>query len=106
MRYISLERIVEQSKESYYDTLYVASQGWHEGRHDILPWTEYLLGTILAAYREFEGRFGRISSGVGSNTDMVLNDIDGMVADFGIGDLERACPLVSRDMIRHVLVTL
>lgn len=105
-RYVSLERIVEQSKESYYDTLFVSSQGWHEGEHNILPWTEYLLGTILAGYREFEGRFGLISSGVGSKTDMILNAIDGMIADFSISDLERSCPMVSRDMIRHVLVTL
>jgi Fic family protein len=47
-RYVSLERIVEQSKQSYYDTLYVSSQGWHEGRHDVLPWTEYFLSTVLA----------------------------------------------------------
>jgi Fic family protein len=105
-RYISLERIVEQSKESYYDTLYVSSQEWHDGTHDILPWTEYLLATILAAYREFEGRFGRISSGSGSKTDMVLNAIDGMIADFSVSDLERSCPMVSQDMIRHVLATL
>ncbi len=105
-RYISLERIVEQSKESYYETLYISSQGWHEGNHDILPWMEYLLSTILAGYREFEGRFGKISSGAGSKTDMILNAIDGMIADFGISDLERSCLMVSRDMIRHVLVTL
>jgi Fic family protein len=105
-RYISLERVVEQSKESYYDTLYVSSQGWHEAAHDILPWTEYLLGTILAAYREFEGRFGRISSGAGSKTDMVLNAIEGMVADFSVADLARACPMVSLDMIRHLLAKL
>ncbi len=105
-RYISLERIVEKSKESYYDTLYVASQGWHDGTHNILPWTEYLLSTILAAYRDFEGRFGRISSGPGSKTDMILNAIDGMIADFSVGDLERSCPTVSQDMIRHVLATL
>lgn len=105
-RYVSLERIVEQSKESYYDTLFVSSQGWHEGEHNILPWTEYLLGTILAGYREFEGRFGLVSSGVGSKTDMILNAIEGTIADFSISDLERLCPTVSRDMIRHVLVKL
>ena len=102
-RYVSLERIVEQSKESYYDTLFVSSQGWHEGEHNILPWTEYLLGTILAAYREFEGRFGRISTGAGSKTDMVLNAIEGMIADFSVADLARACPMVSQDMIRLLL---
>lgn len=105
-RYISLERVVEQSKGSYYDTLYVSSQGWHEEEHNIMPWTEYLLGTILAAYREFEGRFGRISTGAGSKTDMVLNAIEGMIADFSVADLERACPMVSQDMIRHLLAKL
>lgn len=105
-RYISLERIVEQSKESYYETLYISSQGWHEGKHDILPWMEYLLSTILAGYREFEGRFGKISSGPGSKTGMLLNAIDGMIADFSISDLERTCPMISRDMIRHLLAKL
>ena len=37
-RYISLERIVEESKETYYEALYKSSQGWHEGRHDLRPW--------------------------------------------------------------------
>ena len=43
-RYISLEMLVERSKESYYDTLQQSSQGWHEGKHTLLPWTEYFLG--------------------------------------------------------------
>lgn len=102
-RYISLERIVEQTKESYYDTLYESSQGWHEGRHDVLPWMEYLLSTILGAYREFEGRMGRVTKGHGSKTDMVLNAIDGFIADFALSDLENACPTVSRDWIRALL---
>jgi Fic family protein len=102
-RHISLERIVEQTRESYYETLLKASQGWHEGRHDAMPWMEYFLSTILAAYREFENRLGRISSGHGSKTDMVLNAIDGFIGEFSISDLEKTCPTVSRDMVRHVL---
>lgn len=102
-RYISLERVVEQSKESYYDTLYRASQGWHEGRHDALPWIEYCLATILAAYREFEARLGKISCGHGSKTDMVVNAIDGFIGEFSISDLEQACPSVGRDWIRTLL---
>jgi hypothetical protein len=102
-RYISLERIVEQTRESYYDTLFKSSQGWHEGTHDALPWVEYLLSTILAAYREFENRLGRISSGHGSKTDMVLNAIDGFIGDFSISDIEKACPTVGRDWIRTLL---
>lgn len=105
-RYISLERIIEQTKESYYDTLYVSSQSWHEGKHDVWPWTEYFLSTILAAYGEFESRFGKISKGRGSKTDTVKNAIEGFVADFSLTDIEKACPLVSRDMIRRVLFDL
>jgi Fic family protein len=53
-RYISLERIIEQTKESYYETLQSSSVGWQEGSHDIMPWFHYFLTTIHAAYREFE----------------------------------------------------
>ena len=102
-RYVSLERIIEQTKESYYDTLYHSSQDWHEGRHDVLPWTEYFLSILLAAYAEFEGRFGKIGKGKGSKTDMIRNAVNGFIADFTIMEVERACPKVSRDMIRHVL---
>jgi Fic family protein len=71
-RYISLERVVEESKESYYDTLYRSSQGWHEGRHTLVPWTEYFLGTMLAAYKEFENRVGILTDGRGAKTELVL----------------------------------
>jgi len=102
-RYISLERIIEQTKESYYETLLMSSQGWHKGKHDSLPWVEYALSTILAAYTEFEGRFTRVSSGRGSKTDIVLNAIESHIGDFGIADIEKASPAVSRDMMRHIL---
>lgn len=102
-RYISLERIVEQTKESYYDTLYRSSQGWHNGKHDSLPWVEYFLSTILAAYREFEARVGAVSSGHGSKTEMVVSAIDSFIGDFTISDIEKACPAVGRDWIRTLL---
>jgi Fic family protein len=53
-RYISLERIVEQSKANYYEALQTSSAGWHEGSHDIIPWLQYFLSTIHTAYREIE----------------------------------------------------
>ncbi len=103
VRYISLERIVEKTRESYYETLYRSSQGWHEAQHDVLPWLEYFLSILLSAYQEFEQRLGRISTGYGSKTDMVLNAIDGFIGDFSLSDLERACPAVGRDWIRKLL---
>lgn len=65
-RYISLERIVEESKETYYDALYKSSQGWHKGRHDLRPWWNYFLGMLTAAYKEFEDRVGTITSARGA----------------------------------------
>ena len=58
-RYISLERIIEQNRESYYEALQTSSIGWHEGNHDIMPWVHYFLSMIHMAYREYEERAGR-----------------------------------------------
>jgi hypothetical protein len=60
----------------------------------------------LAAYDEFESRFGRVRKGRGSKTETVKNAIDRFVTDFSLTDIEKACPLVSRDMIRRVLFDL
>lgn len=102
-RYISVERIIEDSKESYYDVLRRSSQGWHEGKHDIKPWWEYFLGTIISAYSELEERIGVITKGRGAKTNLVQSAVDHMPSVFGISDIERACPTVGRDMIRVVL---
>lgn len=55
-RYISLERITEDTKLGYYEALERSSHGWHEGEHDVLPWLEYFWGVLEAAYAEFEER--------------------------------------------------
>ncbi len=102
-RYVSLERIVENSRESYYDALYQSSQGWHESRHTLLPSAEYLLGTVIAAYRLLEERTPKIGFVRGAKTELVLEAIRSLPDGFRIGELERACPQVSRDMIRVVL---
>lgn len=102
-RYISLERIIEDSKESYYDVLHKASQKWHDGHHDVKPWWEYFLGTVIRAYSELEERVGVIIKGRGAKTNLVQSAVDNMPSRFGISDIERACPSVGRDMIRVVL---
>ncbi len=61
------------------------------------------LSTIVAAYREFEARLERTSSGHGSKTEIVLNAIGGFIGDFSLSDIERACPAVGRDWIRTLL---
>ncbi len=105
-KYISLERIVEQSKDTYYESLNKSSQNWHQAKHDMNPWLHYFLGTVLAAYKEFEDRAGNLRPGRGAKTQMITQAIEGQTGEFGIADIERACPAVSRPMIRVVLESL
>jgi Fic family protein len=102
-RYISLERIFEESRETYYDTLEASSQGWHEGTHDIHPWLRYFWGVLLRAYREFEERVGTITTSRGAKSAHIRRVIDRKVGPFAISDVEAECPGISRDMIRVVL---
>jgi Fic family protein len=105
-RYISLEKIIESSKESYYETLHKASQGWHDGTHVIEPWIEYFLGALVAAYKEFEQRVGNVSSSPGAKTDAVRHAVESMLGDFTARDIHDRCPHASIDLVRDVLGTM
>lgn len=102
-RYISLERLVEESREEYYEALHRSSVDWHEGRHDLLPWLNYFLAILYRASREFEERAGHVKSPPGAKTALVQAAVNNFAGRFSLGDLEHACPGVSRDMIRRVL---
>ncbi len=102
-RFISLERIFEESKESYYETLEASSQGWHEAAHNIAPWLEYFWGALLRAYKEFEERVGTIERGRGAKGDRVRSEILKRQLPFSISEVEEACPGISRDMVRVIL---
>ena len=105
-RFISIERIFEESKESYYETLETSSQGWHEAEHDIAPWLDYFWGALLRAYKEFEERVGTINRGRGAKGDRVRAEIRKRNLPFSISEIEQACPGISRDMVRVVLRTM
>jgi Fic family protein len=102
-RYISIERIIEQNKERYYETLEESSTGWHEAGHDPWPYINHLLFVLKTAYRELEERLERTPSPRGAKTEMVEAAINAMQGEFSLAGLERVCPNVSRDMIRRVL---
>jgi len=105
-RYISLERLVEQSKEDYYEVLNRSSQRWHEGRHELTPWMNLLLAVVRRGYVEFEQRAGQVKAPRGAKTDLVQAAIEAQSGPFRVSDIQHACPGVSLDMIRQVLKNL
>lgn len=102
-RYISLERLTEDSKEDYYECLNRSSARWHEGRHDLTPWLDFFLAIVRRGCAEFEQRVGQVRAPRGAKTALVHAAIDSFPGPFAIGELERQCPGVSRDMLRHLL---
>jgi len=102
-RYISLERIIEQSKDRYYDTLKTSSQGWHDGKHDPWPYINYLLFTLKALYQELESRYENTALPLGEKTETVRQAVAQFKEPFHITELHKQCPEVSLDMIRKVL---
>jgi Fic family protein len=102
-RYISLERLIEESKEDYYAVLQASSAGWHEGKHDLLPWLNYFLAVVRRACLQLEERAGQVKSPRGAKTALIEAAIERLVGQFGLADVERVSPGVSRDMVRRVL---
>ena len=102
-RYVSLERLVEQNKARYYETLEQSSERWHEGAHDPWPYVNFVLSIMKTAYRDFVERVGEVTAPRGSKTARVLAAIKRLSGDFTVAQVEQACPGVSRDMVRRVL---
>lgn len=102
-RYISLERLIEENKDRYYETLETSSQGWHEGKHDPWPYIHFVLYILKTAHKEFERRVGDVAVPRGAKTDRIHDAVNAFPGEFTILDLERACPGISRDMVRRVL---
>ncbi len=106
-RYISLERLVEENKDRYYETLEMSSEGWHDGKHNPWPYINFVLSIMILAYRGFVARVGEVKAPRGEKRETVLKGINllmkGPKSVFTLRELEQVCPGVSRDMVRHVL---
>ena len=105
-RYVSLERLTEETREDYYEALHASSQGWHEGRHDLVPWLGDFLGVLRRAWQELEARAGAAPSQRGAKAERVLRAVQAQSGGFTLSDIQRACPGVGRDWIRRQLADL
>jgi Fic family protein len=102
-RYISLERLIEQNKERYYETLKLSSEGWHRGKHDPWHYINFVCFILKSAYKEFEARLVRLPRLRGEKTALVHDALRSFSQDFSVADILGKCPGVGIDMIRRVL---
>ncbi len=103
-RYISLERLIGDAKQTYYDALQAAGRGWHEDKHEIRSWLVYFLGILVAAYAEFESRCEVVRGGRGSKLAAVHQFVRTNVSDeFTIEELRQAVPGVSDSYLNKTL---
>lgn len=106
-RYISIEKHIEKTKPSYYDALQIASVGWHDGTNSPEPFIKYMLGVILACYREFEDRVDALSKPdkdgkvlvKSSALDIVRAAAESRIGKFTKQEILNICPTLSRSSV-------
>lgn len=101
-KYISLESKIAQAKDLYYDALNRSQAGWHEGGEDTIPFIKYLLGTILAAYKDFKDRFSIVETKLPA-IDMVRKATQNKIGRFNKQDILELCPSLSISSIEGSL---
>ncbi|MBW0594880.1 hypothetical protein HUN03_00826 [Mycoplasmopsis anatis] len=101
-KYISLESLIYKDKSAYYDTLRQAGVHWHDENEDVLPFIKYLLGIILAAYKEFEDRFTIIEEKLPA-IELVRKAILHKIGRFTKQDIRELCPSISVSSIEIAL---
>lgn len=101
-KYISLEKKIEITKDEYYLSLQEASKDWHVEKNDDTVFIKYILGTIIAAYRDFEDRVNLIGTKM-SSMDYVKKAIQTKMGKFTKSDIIELCPNISRASIENCL---
>ena len=71
-KFISIEKLIEDSEQTYYEALNSSSNGWLEGCNDYAPFVRYILGIVAAE----EGRERTEKSFLVPKSEIVANDYD------------------------------
>ncbi|GHT90288.1 cell division protein Fic [Betaproteobacteria bacterium] len=105
-KYISLEKLIENSKDSYYEALYDSSAAWHENANDYLPFIRYYLGILQKAYGEFEDRVKILSQRGLSKHERVKAIIDNKLGKITKAEILAAVPDISQVTVERTLAAL
>lgn len=102
-KYISIEKLIEKSKETYYEALAESSSGWHEGANNYEPFVRYMLGIIVAAYREFESRVDILITKGLSKPERIAEVIKSTFGKITKREIQEKCPDISEVTIQRAL---
>lgn len=102
-KYISLERFIADSKTTYYEALQDSSTGWHEGTNDYLPFVRYMLGIVIAAYREFVSRVDVLITRGLSKPERVREIIRSTTGKVTKTQIMKQCPDISQKTVERAL---
>ena len=105
-KYISIEKVIEQSKETYYETLQQSSVGWHENQNDYAPFVRYMLGVIVAAYRDFSSRVQVLVTSGMSKPDRIREVIKVTLGKITKAEIMEKCPDISQVTVQRTLIEL
>ena len=101
--YISIEKLIEQTKETYYETLQESSYNWHEEENDDAPFVRYMLGVIVAAYRDFSSRVQLLVTSGMSKPERVREVIRGSIGKMTRAQIMEKCSDISRVTVERAL---
>ena len=102
-KYISIEKLIEQTKETYYEALGDSSANWHEDKNDYIPFVQYMLGVIVAAYREFSSRVKLLTTNNMSKPDRVREIIKDTLGKITKTEIMKKCPDISQVTVQRAL---
>ena len=105
-KYISIEKLIENTKEAYYDCLQLSSAKWHENENDYEPFVKYMLGIIVAAYRDFSSRVSLITTDGLSKPDRVREIIRTTLGPITKTEILEKCPDISQVTVQRALADL
>ena len=105
-KYISIEKLIERTKDTYYECLQESSRKWHENENDYEPFVRYMLGVIIAAYRDFSSRVKLLATAGLSKPERIREVIKNTLGEITKAEIMKKCPDISQVTVQRALAEL